>query len=282
MYGWFNVMLLAAEEEAPKATWGIFAEGKVAEFLFLLIFVGFVWFMITRARAGQVIPEIRRIAGLEAVDEAIGRATEMGRPVHITPGLGTVSSGPTIAFYAFLGYVAKTAARYDVRFVNTNRNVYVHAINEEIIRQAYLEAGRPDAYNPDDVRYLSGFQFAYTAGVLGFFQREKPAANLMLGYFYAESMILIETAQWVGAITVGGTTSTAQLPFFVAGADYTLIGEEIYAASAYLSRQPVLRGTVVGQDWGKLLIFALILIGAVLANTASGAADALGSFISDF
>ncbi|MCS7065862.1 MAG: hypothetical protein NZL85_06240, partial [Fimbriimonadales bacterium] len=41
---------------------------------------------IFRAKAGAQL-YIRRIPGLDAIDEAIGRSTEMGRPVTMIPGL---------------------------------------------------------------------------------------------------------------------------------------------------------------------------------------------------
>ncbi len=255
------LMILA---DLPPPTWGIFAEGQVIPFLFGTAFVVVVYVLISRARAGEPIPEIRKIAGLDAVDEAIGRATEMGRPVHFGPGIGAVSNAQTIAAFAVLGYVAKMCAQYDTQLIQTNRNIYVYAVNEEIVKQSYLEAGRPDAYNPDDVRYISGFQWAYCAGVLGIMEREKPAANIMYGSWFAETMIFLEVGNIVGAIQIGATTNTAQLPFFIAAADYTLIGEEMFAASAYISKEPVLRGTVVGQDIFRILIFAIIIIGTIL------------------
>ncbi len=271
-------MFILAEEAVAQPTWGIFAEGMGFSFLFLVVFVAFVWVMITRARAGLPVPEIRKIAGLDAIDEAIGRATEMGRPVHFSPGIADVTNPQTIASYAVLGYVAKLTARYDTRLINTNRQILVYAINEEVIRQAYLEAGRPDAFNPEDVRFLSDAQFAYTAAVMGIMERERPAANILYGAFWAESMLLIEEGALIGAISIGATANTHQLPFIVAGCDYSLIGEEMYAASAYLSREPVLTGTVVGQDWGKILVTVLILLGVILTN-AVGSGHFLETFL---
>jgi hypothetical protein len=233
----------------------------------LIISLGIlVWVMVTRAKAGMKIPSINRIPGLEALDEAVGRATEMGRPVHTTHGLGGISNADTFAFWGVLGHVAALCAKYDCKLINTNRDYLVMTVNQEIIRQAYLEAGRPDAYNPDDVRFLSDFQFSYTTNLVGIFARERPAANIMIGYFFAESLILAEVGAQIGAIQIAGTTSVAQLPFFVAACDYTLLGEEIYAASAYISKNPVLVGSLVAEDWFKVLLFLTIITGTITAN----------------
>ncbi len=265
-----NMMWLLAQEAAEevKPVLGIFAEGKIVDLLTVVILAVFVWVLVDRARKGKKIPEIKKIAGLEAVDEAIGRATEMGRPVSFVPGIQSVDQPQTLAAFGVISHVSRQCARYDTRFLALTCDPLPYAVIEEITRQAYLEEGRPDAFNPDDVRFLSADQFAFTGAVIGIFERERPAANIMVGSFYAESMILAETGSFQGMIQIGGTANTAQLPFFVAACDYALIGEEIYAASAYLSKEPVMYGTVVGQDWLKMIIWIVILAGAVIATAA--------------
>ena len=108
--------------------------------------------------------------------------------------------------------------------------------------------------------------------------REKPAACFYMGAFFAESLILAETGNTIGAIQVAGTAMPAQLPFFVAACDYTLIGEEFFAASAYLSGEPDQLGSLKGQDIGKVIVFIGIVIGAGLLTlgTLLGTASSLG------
>ena len=91
--------------------------------------------------------------------------------------------------------------------------------------------------------------------------REEPAACIYMGGFYAESLILAETGNHIGAIQVAGTAMPSQLPFFVASCDYTLIGEEFLAASAYLSGDPLQIGSLKGQDWGKFVSVVVLVIG---------------------
>jgi len=94
--------------------------------------------------------------------------------------------------------------------------------------------------------------------------REKPGAIFLQGTFYAEALILAETGHSVGAIQISGTTSVTQLPFFIAATDYTLIGEEMFAASAYLSKDPLMLGTIKGEDLTKLIFIIIIGIGVIL------------------
>ena len=90
---------------------------------------------------------------------------------------------------------------------------------------------------------------------------------------------MAETGNTIGAIQVAGTAMPAQLPFFVAACDYTLIGEEFFAASAYLSEEPDQLGSLKGQDLGKVIVGIGIIIGVTLMTlgTILGAETIIGS-----
>ena len=107
--------------------------------------------------------------------------------------------------------------------------------------------------------------------------REKPAACFYMGAFFAESLILAETANTAGSIQIAGTAMPAQLPFFVAACDYTLIGEEFFAASAYLSGEPQQLGSLKGQDVGKGVGLLLIIVGVVLATVVAVSGSQYGT-----
>ncbi len=77
--------------------------------------------------------------------------------------------------------------------------------------------------------------------------------------------MLAETGNVAGSIQIAGTDEITQIPFFVAACDYTLIGEELYASSAYLSQEPPLLGTLKAQDYGKAVGAILIVVGAAMA-----------------
>jgi hypothetical protein len=255
----------AAAEEPASPVMQLFDSTRAWFGILLLIVGGSVVVFIALAKRGVDL-RVRKIAGLEAVDEAVGRATEMGRTVLFIPGIQDINYIETVAGITMLSRVAEVAADYDARIeVPTSRSL-VMTTARETVASAFLAAGRPDAYREDDVYYLTDDQFGYVAGVAGTMMRERPAACFYMGAFYAESLILAETGNAVGAIQVAGTAQTAQLPFFVAACDYTLIGEEFFAASAYLSGEPHQLGSLKGQDLGKLIGAALIVIGCTLAT----------------
>lgn len=246
-------------------------EGQISTFVIELLFCIGLLVMISRARAGKKVPEIRKVPGLDALDEAVGRATEMGRPVHFSPGIDDQTIAMTLAGVSVLGYLARLTAKYDTRLIATCRATILLPVLEETIKASYTDLNKSDSYNPNDLRFLSEEQFAYASGVSGLMQREQVAANIMVGSFYAESLIFAEVGNMTGAIQIAGTAQQAQIPFFVAACDYCLIGEEIYAAGAYLSHDPILIGNLIGQDYGKWLATALVFVGCLLAtfgNTA--------------
>ncbi|MDP8219768.1 MAG: hypothetical protein P9X26_00355, partial [Candidatus Stygibacter frigidus] len=114
--------------------------------------------------------------------------------------------------------------------------------------------------------FITTAQFAFVAGVNGIMLREKTATNFYMGMFWAEALIMTETGSGTGAIQIAGTDAVTQIPFFITTCDYTLIGEELYAASAYLAREPLMLGTLKGQDYLKLIITILIIVGTLLSS----------------
>ena len=245
----------------------LFAYNKFNNLLFMLTIVFFVLFFIVLAKKNPENIFLRRIAGLEAVEEALGRATEMGKPVFFVHGIAGMDNISTIASINLLGQIAEKVAEFDTTLKVTNYDPIVMAVSQETVKESYIKAGRPDAYNQDNVAFTAADQFSYAAAVDGMMVREKPAANFFMGYFYAESLLLSETGASTGAIQIAGTDAYTQLPFFITTCDYTLMGEELYAASAYLSREPKLLGSLKGQDICKGLLIVVILLGSILAST---------------
>ena len=241
----------------------IFLENTTFKFgVVALVSITFYYF-IDRAKSGQEI-YLRPIAGLKAIEEAVGRATEMGKSVLFVPGISDMDQVETISGLIMLGHVAEKTAEYEAGLNVPVSKAIVMESARETCRESYLKAGRPDLYYDDMVHYLTDDQFAYAAGVNGIMVREKPAACFYLGKFYAESLILAETGNSIGAIQIAGTGSPAQIPFFVTACDYTLIGEEFFTASAYLSDNPEILGSIKGQDIVKGLVMISMILTVIL------------------
>lgn len=247
----------------PKGNW--FNKSKLNNFIIMIIFSMLVLYFIKHAKRFPGL-FIRKIKGLDAIDDALGRATEMGKPALFVHGLNDMDSISTIAAVNILGRITLRVAEYDTPLKVANIYPIVLTVSQEVVKESYLEAGRPDAYVEDNVFLAASEQFPYVVAVSGIMTREKPATNFFMGYFYAESLILAETGASTGAIQIAATDAFTQLPFFITTCDYTLMGEELYAASAYLSREPMLLGSLRAQDIAKGIFIGVIVLGAVLAT----------------
>ncbi len=239
----------------------IFVIGNELSFMMILVSCFMIEYFIQKAKNGENI-YMRPIPAMKAMEEAVGRATEMGSSVLYVPGISGLDEIDTISGVIILGHVAGMTAEYESDLHVPCCVPIVMEAARESCKEAYLKKGRPDLYNDRMVHYVTDDQFAYAAGVNGIMLREKPAAIFYQGKFYAESLILAETGNSVGAIQIAGTGSSSQIPFFVTACDYVLIGEEFYAASAYLSGSPEMIGSIKGQDYVKLL--CIFFIGLVV------------------
>ena len=243
---------------------GGFENATPGVLVIMALMIGPVLYYIRTARRRRDL-YVRRLAGVDAIDEAAGRAAEMGRPLSFSTGITNV--GPVL--YACLGvlyYVARKAAQYKSRLLLPQNNPEVMAIAEDVLREAYRAEGRSALFDPRNILFLSEEQFAFAAGYIGMVQREQVAGAFLFGHFAAESLILAEAGQQVGAMQVGASVSPEQVAFFIAACDYTLIGEELFAASAYLTREPIQLGSLYGQDRAKLFLLLMIVAGVGIAT----------------
>ncbi len=165
----------------PRSDW--FDTTKYITLAASILLCLFLIYAIIQSRKGNAY--IRPIAGLESIEEAVGRATEMGRPIMFVPGWGTLGDPDTVASMLILGQVAKKAAEFDVRLISPHCDYMVLPLAQEIIHNAYNEVGRPDAFNSNDIFFISYDQFPYCAGINGITVRERVATIFYIGYFNA-------------------------------------------------------------------------------------------------
>lgn len=246
----------------PVSQW--FDTSKTLTLIATILLLILVVYAIVITRRKEVY--IRPIAGLQELDNAIGRATEMGRPVMFVPGWGTLGDVCTIASLMILAQVAKKTAEYDIRLINPHCDYMVLPLAQEIVSTSYSEMGRPDSFNQNDIFFVSYDQFPFCAGVNGITVRERVATIFYMGFFNAEALLLTETGNQTGAIQIAATDAVTQIPFFITTCDYTLIGEEFYAASAYLSRNHDMVSMLKAQDYFKLFIILGIVVGTLLST----------------
>jgi len=246
-------------------------KGTTAILVFFVIYGLIAWVGVRRMRQGRHVP-IRRLPGLDAVDEAVGRATELGRPFMAVVSQPTpYMNDEVIAGIEVVRYAARTAAKYEASFVAIASGADSFAVLQDSVRAAFSGEGKPDLYREDMVRFIGGYSMVvYGPAVIALMEELKIAADLLTGYLGFQTLMLAEAGASLGAIQIGATKQTAQLPFIAASCDYTLMGEELYATAAYISRDPVSVGFLVAQEFGKCLCCIVVVVG-VLLSTFGGA-----------
>lgn len=248
---------------------GIIVEGQLFALILLAAFIVFEIYFRGRKKANH----LKRIEGVEKIDEAIGRASEMGRPVLSSTGIDSLSSMDAPAIIANLdviGYIAKETAKLGTKLILAIGPADVLPVATQLYREACVVAGSPESFREDNVRFLTAEQWPYTAGVVGIMERERPGATILVGRYHAEALHFGIVGKRIGAMTIAGNTELGMTSFFVVTCDYTLLGEEVYATGAYLSKDTARINAISSQDTIKWIILALFVIGTIAATVGSG------------
>ena len=238
----------------------------------LTVVVGFlvIIYIIHRIiKSSGELPQIRGIAAMDALDEAVGRAAETGRPLHFTEGIrARVESGyhVQLAAYSVMSYLAKECAKKGARFVTVSGAEASMPLILELCHQAAVTEGKPEMYVQEDHYYFP--EESMSAGVVSVMEREKIASNVMIGQLTHEGMIFVETAAELGAYQIGGlpTGTVGMSGMWACACDYLLIAEEAYIAGAYLSKNISQFGTIAGTDVCSWIFLFLIVLGGVAVS----------------
>jgi hypothetical protein len=251
-----------------------FITGRIFVLFFLLLSFAIFYLFMRQAMKGKV-RKMRTLAGLQAIPEAIGKAAETNHPVHYSAGTVGFSGGTsgyaaqTFAGLSVLSYVAQLTAKYKVPLYVTTAAAELIPVMEANIRESYTKENRVDAAATETqvIFFPCAISNApYASGVTGLLERVRPAASIMIGAFYFEALMISEQGFIQGAMQIAGTAMTAQIAFFVAACDYTLIGEEIFVAGAVISQDTTLLGSIAGQDLVKAILIALLVGGFIIQN----------------
>ena len=237
-------------------------ENKTPVLYFFLLLAATVLMSLIAARFKNNI-FIRKLRAVAEIEDAIGRAAEMGRPALYLTGLYDMNALPTMASIEILSYVSEKTAVYDTKLlVPCCRSLVMNAARETV-RASFIKTGRGAFYDPENIKYITDDQWGFVSAVTGMMKREKPAVCFYFGQFVSESLVYAETGHGVGAVQIAGPNEFLQIAFFVVACGSCLIGEELYAASAYFSKKHADAGTLRGMDICKLLIITVILTGVI-------------------
>lgn len=215
---------------------------------------------------------LRPIAAYDSLKRLLARAAETGQPVHIsvgTAGISDTRTADTVAGLYVLEFLADRAAVSDIPpVVSVTEPTALPAVQEEL-RRAYERQGYPEDYNPLQARFIAppvnGSAVPYAAGVMQLLSQEPVMANVMVGAFGDEYLLITEPCAQRELVQVGGASNPSILPLVYLTTSQPLLGEEIYAAGAYLSQRVGHLASLSTQDFFRFVLLVLILLG-VLAH----------------
>jgi hypothetical protein len=237
-------------------------------FALLLSFFPLLLILNRRIREGRK-PVLRPIASYDALTKYVGQAIETGRSVHVsmgTGGIGAELTAEALAGLTVLEHIATQAALSGLEPIVTVSDPSLLPVAQDVLRNSYARHGNLEEYDPTYVRFISPDNVAYAAGVMDILEHAEVAANIMVGSFGDEFLLMGEIGARREIGQVGGTTSPQILPFVHASTNHILIGEEIFAAGAYLLNKTSHIASLAAQDWLRTAIIITIVIG-VLART---------------
>lgn len=241
-----------------------------------LLFLPIFFFAYWAVKRGMTV-NLRPISGYTALTGLLGQSAEAGQPVHLslgTSGIGDKHVADTMAALTVLDYLAERGAISASPPIVTCADPTALPVAQDYMRRAYRRQGYPEEYDPARARLVAPDPnlnttghidaFAYAAGTMRFINQQKLVANVMVGYFGDEFLLLGETGAQRQVTQIGGTSNERVLPFVYATTDHPLIGEEIYAGGAYLSDRPAHISSLFAQDSMRWLLSGFVVVAVLL------------------
>jgi len=244
----------------------VLIQGRIVGFGFIIIVLVAIVYFMEQAKKGSPA-KIRRLPQVDVIDELVGRAVEMDSEVWFLSGRGPMTDAlilPSIlSTFGILAYVTEKCARLGAKIHHPTVIPDAYNIQFEIMREAFEKAGKPENFDPlETIIFIPyGAERPY---VIQESWRRKPAAAVMCGFWRHAAILFSEALQRAGTVTLAGTDTIDNIAFMVAANNYSMIGEEMYAMSAYLSGDPVMTSALVGQDIGKYVCIIMTVIGSLL------------------
>jgi hypothetical protein len=243
-------------------------ETQLILLVFLLAFLPVFYLSGRRVQEGH-LPDLRSILPFNVLQGVTARAIETGRAVHVSLGLGGITSDVTadsLAGLSVLEYLADQSAAAGETPIVTMADPTLLPLVQDVIRRPYGTDRDVAAQAARRVRWVAPEPAAYAAGVMGTLGGEAVDANVMIGGFGDEYLLMGEAANRRKIVHIGGASDPNVVPFVFATADQTLMGEDMYAAGAYLGHKPWHIGSLLAQDFMRWCIVTVIVI-VVVANT---------------
>ncbi|NOY97837.1 MAG: hypothetical protein GXP40_01360 [Chloroflexi bacterium] len=209
----------------------------------------------------------RDIPAFTRLQKAIGTAVEDGTRLHFSLGRSDLVTPRSAASFATLGMlrrIAEVTSASDRPPVATSGDAALAILTQDTLQAAYQAAGAGQQYRPTTGRLTGLTPFAYAAGALSVIRDENVSANILAGGFGVEVALLTDAAERENAFALAAADDLAAQAVLYASAQEPLIGEELYAAGAYVQAGPTHTASLHVQDILRWLIVLVMLGGAAM------------------
>ena len=210
---------------------------------------------------------LRLIDAYERLNRSIGLAVENGTRLHISLGRGnlfTTRGGSALAGLAMLRRLSERTSVSDRPPIVTSGDASLAILSQDTLQSGYRAAGTEDQYRFSTGRLTGLTPFSYAAGTVSTIHDENVSANIFMGDFGTESALLAEASDREDANLIAASDNLSAQAVFYASAQEPLIGEELFAAGAYVGAGASHEASLNVQDILRWLIILAIIIGAGL------------------
>jgi len=211
-------------------------------------------------------PVFRDIPAFQRLRQAVGLVVEDGSRLHVSLGRGTLTtqqSASALAGLALLRRIADLTSAGDLPPIATSGDATLAILSQDTL-QAAAKFPKRTAFDPPAGRLVGLTPFSYAAGAIPVIRDEKVSANVLMGNFGVEVALLTDSIERENTFVLAGSDNLIAQAVIYASAQEPLIGEEIYAAGAYIESSPLHAASLTAQDVLRWLVIAAILVGALL------------------
>jgi hypothetical protein len=227
----------------------------------LLLFAISQVFLITSISTG-LRPRFRSIPLFGLLRGQTGRAIESGRELHVSIGTGGISGEDvttTLAGLQIVEYLADEAAASGISPVVTTADATALLLAEDTLRRPYIRQGDLNSYPPLSARLPGLTPVPYAAATMDYLAHENALANVMSGSFGPEIGLIEHESARRDLLKINAAADPRALAVLSTTSDHLLVGEEMFAAKAYLQARPAQLASLRAQD----IVRVAIVIGIV-------------------
>jgi len=210
---------------------------------------------------------LRPIEAYERLNRAVGLAVENGTRLHISLGRGnlfTARGGSALAGLAMLRRLAERTSASDRPPIVSSGDASLAILSQDTLRSGYRAAGAEEQYRFSTGRLTGLTPFSYAAGTIPIEHDENVSANVVIGDLGAESALIAEASDRENSSLTAASDDLSAQAIFYASAQEPLIGEELFAAGAYVGAGAAHDASLQVQDILRWLIIVAILAGSLL------------------